>query len=66
VPDRPDPLPLALALSSVVSAAVGGDERIGLLTAVVDRPSAMPFMQVAPAITLPRPRRSLDDGPDAA
>jgi hypothetical protein len=66
VPDRPDPLPLAVALCSVVSAAVGGDDRVALLAAVVDRPAAMPHMQGPTAIRLPRPRPPLDDGPQAA
>jgi hypothetical protein len=66
VPDRPDPIPLAAALSSVVSAAVAGDDRIGLLAAVVDRPATMPHMQGPTAIRFPRPSRPLDDGPQAA
>ena len=66
MPDRPAPLPLAAALSSVISSAVAGDVRPALLTAVVDRPASMPYMEVAPAIMLPRPRRPLDDGPEAA
>jgi hypothetical protein len=54
-------LPLTDALASVITAAVGGEQRVGLLNAVVEQPGTAPDRAAVPL-----PRRPLDDGPQAA
>lgn len=61
-------VPLALALTSVLGAAVDGGDRPALLAAFLDHPD-LPADEVGPTpphclTNLPAPRRPLDDGAD--
>jgi hypothetical protein len=66
MPDHPAPLPLVVALRVVVAAAVDGQDRIGLLTAVLAQPADGSSVTSGRVLSFPQPRRPLDDGPDAA